>query len=36
MTSPLCQVPATCPEEEVDLAQDLFHALVRSVGLALA
>ncbi len=34
MTSPLFQAPAICPEEEVDLVQDLLCALV--LGLALA
>jgi hypothetical protein len=32
MTSPLCQVPAICPEEGVDLVPDLLRVL----GLALA
>jgi hypothetical protein len=32
MTSPLCQAPATCPDEGVNLAPDLFHVL----GLTLA
>ncbi len=34
MTSPFCQAPAICPEEGVDLAQDLLWALL--LGLALA
>jgi hypothetical protein len=34
MTSPLCQVPVICPEEGVNLVQDLLCALV--LGLALA
>ncbi len=36
MTSPLCWAPATCPEEGVDLAQDLLCALILGLGLALA
>jgi hypothetical protein len=34
MTSPLSQALAICPEKEVDLVQDLLHAL--NLGLALA
>jgi hypothetical protein len=34
MTSPLCQAPAICPEEGVDLVPDLLCVLV--LGLALA
>ncbi len=34
MTSPLCQAPEICPEEGVNLVQDLLCALV--LGLALA
>jgi hypothetical protein len=36
MTSPLCQVPAICLEEGVDLVPDHLHALVLALGLALA
>ncbi len=34
MTSPLCQAPAICPEEGVDL--DLLHALALVLALAQA
>jgi hypothetical protein len=36
MTSPLCQAPAICPEEGVDLVQDHLCALGLALGLALA
>jgi hypothetical protein len=36
MTSPLCQVPATHPEEGVNLAQDLLCTLVLALALAQA
>ncbi len=36
MTSPLPQAPAICPEEGVDLIQDLLQVLVLILGLALA
>jgi hypothetical protein len=36
MTSPLCRAPAICPEEGVNLIQDLICALVLVLGLALA
>jgi hypothetical protein len=36
MTSPLCQVPAICPEEGFDLVQDLLPTLVLVLGLTLA
>jgi hypothetical protein len=36
MTSPLCQAPAICPEEGVDLVPDHLCALSLSLGLALA
>jgi hypothetical protein len=36
MTSPLCQAPAICPEEGVDLVPDHICALDLPLGLALA
>ncbi len=36
MTSPLHQAPAICPEEGVNLVQDLLRTLVLVLGLALA
>jgi hypothetical protein len=36
MTSPLCQAPAICPKEGVDLIQDLLCALVLGLDLAQA
>jgi hypothetical protein len=36
MTSPLCQVPAICPEEEVDLVPDLLCALALVLALSQA
>jgi hypothetical protein len=36
MTSPLCQAPAICPEEGVDLVPDHLRTLVLALGLALA
>jgi hypothetical protein len=36
MTSPLCQVPAICPEEGMDLVPYLLHAIGLALGLALA
>jgi hypothetical protein len=36
MTSPPCQAPAICPEKEVDLVQDLLHALTLGPALARA
>ena len=36
MTSPLPQAPAICPEEGVNLIQDLLQVLVLILGLALA
>jgi hypothetical protein len=36
MTSPLCQAPAICPEEGVDLVPDLLHALALILALAQA
>jgi hypothetical protein len=36
MTSPLCQAQAICPEEGVNLVQDLLCTLVLILGLALA
>ncbi len=34
MTSPLCQAPAICPEEGVNLVPDLLCALVLVLALA--
>ena len=36
MTSPLCQAPAICPEEGVNLVPDHLCTLVLALGLALA
>jgi hypothetical protein len=36
MTSPLCQVPAICPQEGVDLIPDLLRALILVLALAQA
>ncbi len=36
MTCPLCQAPAICPEEGVNLVPDLLHALVLALALAQA
>jgi hypothetical protein len=36
MTSPLCQAPAICPEEGVDLVPDLLCALILVLALAQA
>jgi hypothetical protein len=36
MTSPLCQAPAICPEEGVNLVPDILHVLALVLALAQA